>query len=168
MPLFFFTLTLRCSYSAFRLTSLPGWRDAPRSETNHRYFEFKQLWLCECIEISRFFMSVACCGRCWRLLTSATWKITFTSSPLPWFAKSLFSWRNGNAPSQQHHRARFVFQTHRTVWSGFPSHSPALSSYCQPCGRRVCSCHATSPHRLVPRIQAIKDPWSGCDTLRIL
>ena len=42
--------------------SVPGSRETPRDEENHRYFNFKQLRHCVHIESSHSFVSVVCCG----------------------------------------------------------------------------------------------------------
>ena len=137
------------------VTSLPGWRDAPRSETIHWYFEFKQLWLCERVEISRFFMSVACCGRCWRLLTWLPGKLHSYRRRSPDLRRASFHGETATLRRSTTTELISPFNLIERSDLGFPSHSPGLSSYCQPCSGHMCSCHATSPHRLVPRIQAI-------------
>ena len=94
------------------LTSVPGSRDAPRYETNYRYFDFKRLWLCGRIEISRSFVSFLCCGQPWIFLRPATGKLHSHRCRPPDLRRASFPWRNSTPEPQYYHQACTILGTH--------------------------------------------------------
>jgi hypothetical protein len=88
------------------------------------------------------------CDHSWTVQTLATLKFTITSSPSRLIAEGVNSKYNRTPRPIAPPRALCAFQTHRTLWSGFPSLTTMLKNHFQPCDDQGVLCYATSPRNL--------------------
>jgi hypothetical protein len=141
--------------------SIPVSRDAPCGETNYSYLKIKPLLLCENIKNLHCLTSIMLCGHFQALPPGCSQNYDGAVAFAPGCVRPPFM---AYQDSSTHSTTMHLFSPLKLIERfdlGFPVLPRLLKSRRQPCGGGGLISRATTPHRLVPRIELSRVPGQG-------